>query len=139
MFQFFNSGALVNFGSQFRQSWWRNYILVFVWVCFFVSTSYLTLADPNPYSCIFRINCGTAETLVELGYPQPTWNIEPYNSPLGHNVIPPWFRWQLWGYILGNCLCNFVWERICILWFARDWAIKHKREHPSKNRALFKL
>lgn len=139
MFQFFNSGAVVNFGSQFRQSWWRNYVLVFIWVCFFVSTSYLTLADPNPYSCIFRINCGSASTLVELGYPEPTWYIEPYNSPLGHNVLPVWFRWQLWGYILGNCACNIIWERICILWLARDWAIKRKKTHPPKNRVLFKL
>lgn len=52
LFQFFNSGAIVNFGSQFRRAWWRNYILVFVWCCFFVSTSYMVLADPNPYSCI---------------------------------------------------------------------------------------
>jgi cation-transporting ATPase 13A3/4/5 len=139
MFQFFNSGAVVNFGSQFRQSWWRNYVLVFIWACFFVSTSYLTLADPNPYSCIFRINCGSPSTLVELGYPEPTWYIEPYNSPLGHNVLPVWFRWQLWGYILGNCACNIIWERICILWLARDWAIKRKQTHPPKNRVLFKL
>jgi cation-transporting ATPase 13A3/4/5 len=56
MFQFFNSGAVVNFGSQFRRSWWRNYMLVFVWCCFFVHVSFLILADPNPYSCIVSIN-----------------------------------------------------------------------------------
>lgn len=55
IFQFFNNAALVNFGSVFRQSWWRNYVLVIFWCCFFVSTSYLTLADPNPYSCIVSI------------------------------------------------------------------------------------
>lgn len=139
IFQFFNNGAIVNFGSQYRRSWWRNYILVFIWACFFTSTSYLILADPNPYSCIFRINCGTASKLVELGYPQPYWDIPDYNSPVGHNVLPKYFRWQLWGYVLANCAANIIWERICLLWVARDWAVKRTKTHPRKNRALFKL
>ncbi|KAI7898313.1 uncharacterized protein BX663DRAFT_525395 [Cokeromyces recurvatus] len=139
MFQFFNSGAIVNFGSQFRQSWWRNYMLVFIWACFFVSTSYLVLADPNPYSCIFRLNCGTSSVLEELGYPKPYWDIPAYNSPVGHNVLPKDFRWKLWGYILANCACNIIWERICILWIACDWAVKRKKTHPKENRAIFKL
>ncbi|KAI8061941.1 hypothetical protein BDF21DRAFT_389640 [Thamnidium elegans] len=137
MFQFFNSGAIVNFGAQFRKSWWRNYTLVFVWACFFVSCSYLILADPNPYSCIFRINCGSPDTLVKLGYPRPNWDIPEYNSPVGHNVLPEYFRWQLWGYVIANCLANIIWERICILWIARDWAIRRTKTNP--NRAVFKL
>ncbi|CAO3700091.1 hypothetical protein G6F70_001036 [Rhizopus microsporus] len=139
LFQFFNNGAVVNFGSQFRQSWWRNYVLVFVWCAFFISTSYITLANPNPYGCIFRINCGSPEALVSLGYPEPTWYIDDYNFPLKHNVLPVWFRWQLWGYVLANCACTIIWERICILWIARDWAVKRKATHPSKNRVIFKL
>ncbi|KAF7723970.1 hypothetical protein EC973_001486 [Apophysomyces ossiformis] len=139
LFQFFNSGAIVNFGSVFRQSWWRNYVLVFIWACFFTSTSFLTLADPNPYSCIFRINCGTASELVKLGYPEPYWHIEPYNSPLGHNVLPKDFRWKLWGFILANCLANIIWERVIILWLARNWAIKKNKQNPPKNRVLMKL
>ncbi|KAG1467446.1 hypothetical protein G6F56_004412 [Rhizopus delemar] len=139
IFQFFNSGAIVNFGSQFRQSWWRNYALVFVWSAFFVSTSYLTLADPNPYSCIFRFNCGSADTLVSLGYPRPNWYIDDYNAPLGHNVLPKWFRWQLWGYCVANCACTIIWERVCILWIGRSWAIRRKRNHTNKENAPFKL
>ncbi|KAI9277641.1 hypothetical protein BY458DRAFT_585318 [Sporodiniella umbellata] len=139
IFQFFNSGAIVNFGSQFRQSWWRNYTLVFVWCAFFISTTYITLADPNPYSCIFRINCGSTQTLVELGYPRPNWGIDDYNAPLGHNVLPKWFRYQLWAYCLANCICTIIWERICILWIGRSWAIRRKRLYPSKKNMPFKL
>jgi cation-transporting ATPase 13A3/4/5 len=139
LFQFFNSAAIVNFGSAFRQSWWRNYTLVLFYCCFFVHVSFLILADPNPYSCIFRINCGTNTTLVELGYPMPYWEIQPYNSPVGHNVLPKWFRWQLWVFVLANCLINILWERISILWIARDWAIKRTKTNPRKNRAVFKL
>ncbi|KAI7865249.1 hypothetical protein BDF14DRAFT_1730653 [Spinellus fusiger] len=139
IFQFFNSGAIVNFGSVFRQSWWRNYILVFIWTCFFVSTSFLTLADPNPYSCIFRINCGSPSVLQDLGYPLPWWKIEPYNSPLGHNVLPVWFRWQLWGFILANCLVNIIWERVIVLWLGRQWAIRRNKNNPKNKRIMFKL
>ncbi|KAG0190539.1 hypothetical protein DFQ28_001935 [Apophysomyces sp. BC1034] len=139
IFQFFNSGAVVNFGSVFRQSWWRNGVLVFIWACFFTSTSFLTLADPNPYSCIFRINCGTPSELEKLGYPTPYWHIEPYNSPLGHNVLPKDFRWKLWGFILANCLANIIWERVLILWLARDWAIKKNKRNPPRGRILMKL
>ena len=99
----------------------------------------MTLADPNPYSCIFRINCGTASVLEELGYPKPYWNIPEYNSPIGHNVLPEYFRWQLCGYILANCAATIIWERICVLWIARDWAIKRKKTHPKENRIVFKL
>ncbi|KAL0142124.1 hypothetical protein V8B55DRAFT_1495122 [Mucor lusitanicus] len=139
IFQFFNSAAIVNFGSVFRRSWWRNYILVFFYCCFFVHTSFLILADPNPYSCIFRINCGTSSKLVELGYPKPTWDIPDYNSPVGHNVFPKSFRWQLWGFVLGNCLINVIWERVVLLWFLRNKYIKKNKETPKKNRAVFKL
>ncbi|KAL0095736.1 hypothetical protein F4703DRAFT_1729042 [Phycomyces blakesleeanus] len=140
IFQFFNNGAIVNFGSAFRQSWWRNYILVFVWSCFFISTSFITLADPNPYSCIFRINCGDPDVLHNtLGYPMPWWKIESYNSAFGHNVLPKWFRWQLWGFMLANCLANIIWERVIVLWIVRDWAIKRSKNDPKSKRVTFKL
>ncbi|KAI9270803.1 hypothetical protein BDA99DRAFT_460449 [Phascolomyces articulosus] len=139
IFQFFHNAALVNFGSVFRQSWWRNYVLVVFWCCFFVSTSYLTLADPNPYSCIFRINCGTKEVLHDIGYPMPTWNIQEYNSPLGHNVMPKNFRWRLWGFILGNLVTTAVWERVVVQGFLRSWAMKRNKRNPPKTRTLFKL
>ncbi|GAN11385.1 P-type ATPase (P-ATPase) Superfamily [Mucor ambiguus] len=139
LFQFFNSAAIVNFGSAFRRSWWRNYVLVVFYCCFFVHTSFLILADPNPYSCIFRVNCGSPDVLESLGYPYPWWKIEPYNSPLGHNVLPKWFRWELWGFVLGNCLINIIWERVIVLWLVRNWTIKTNKKKPKKGRVLLKL
>lgn len=114
-------------------------MLVAFYCCFFVHTSFLILADPNPYSCIFRINCGTASKLVELGYPNPWWHIEPYNTPVGHNVLPKWFRWELWGFVLGNSLANIIYERVILLWFIRNWGIKKNESKPRKGRVLLKL
>lgn len=140
LFQFWNNGALVNFGSDFRRAWWRNYLLVFIWCAFFVSTSYITLADPNPYGCIFRMNCGTPWVLHEqLGYPMPTWDIEPYNSAIMHNVLPKWFRWQLWAFMVANCLTNIIWERVIVQWIGRKWAIKKFGARHNRKRINFKL
>ncbi|KAI9496322.1 hypothetical protein BDB00DRAFT_809960 [Zychaea mexicana] len=139
IFQFFHNAALVNFGSVYRQSWWRNYVLVVFWCCFFVSTSYMVLADPNPYSCIFRINCGTPAVLNEIGYPMPTWDVSEYNSPLGHNVMPEPFRWGLWGLILGNLAATTVWERVVVQGLMRSWVMRRNKRNPPKNRILFKL
>ncbi|KAI9308568.1 hypothetical protein BJ944DRAFT_174600 [Cunninghamella echinulata] len=139
MAQFFHNGFLVNFGSVFRQHWWRNYTLVFIWLCFFVHISYLVLADPNPYSCIFRINCGTPSVLESLGYPTPWWSIDAYNAPLGHNVLPTYFRWQLWAFILGNMIATVIWERLIVLGIARAWAIKRSERQPNPKRIKFKL
>ncbi|ORX58219.1 hypothetical protein DM01DRAFT_1319021 [Hesseltinella vesiculosa] len=139
MAQFFHNGFLVNFGSVHRRSWYRNYLLVFIWCCFFIHVSYLTLADPNPYSCIYRINCGSADVLESLGYPAPWWGIEPYNSPLGHNVLPKSFRWKLWLFIVGNLIATTVWERVIVLGLGRSWALKRIKKNPDPKRIRFKL
>ncbi|KAI8148399.1 hypothetical protein BJV82DRAFT_592002 [Fennellomyces sp. T-0311] len=137
--QFFHNAALTNFGSVFRQSWYRNYVLVLFWCCFFTSTSYIILADPNPYGCIFRINCGTDTVLESLGYPKPSWYIDEYNSPIGHNVMPHSFRWGLWGLIVGNMVATVIWERFIVQGLIRRWAINRNKRQPPKNRILFKL
>ncbi|KAI8060119.1 hypothetical protein BC940DRAFT_337870 [Gongronella butleri] len=139
MTQFFHNAFIVNFGSVHRRHWYRNYLLVFIWCCFFVFISYLTLAPPNPLGCIFRINCGDPAILEQMGYPTPWWYIEPYNSPLGHNVLPVWFRWQLWGYMIANMVAVVIWERFVVLGVARKWAIKRAQRNPDPKRIRFKL
>ncbi|KAI9303658.1 hypothetical protein BJ944DRAFT_241253, partial [Cunninghamella echinulata] len=77
--------------------------------------SYWTLADPNRFGCLFRINCGTKSVLEKNGYAVPPVDIEPYNIPLGHNVLPWDFRWKLWGLCLGNMFTALAWERLVVL------------------------
>lgn len=54
LFQFVNSASVFNFGYVFRQPWYRNYLLVFIWAVFIVIVSYWELADPNAFGCMFR-------------------------------------------------------------------------------------
>ncbi|KAJ1722042.1 hypothetical protein LPJ53_003510 [Coemansia erecta] len=113
-FQFINNGFLFNYGYVHRAAWFRNYTLLVVWAFLMIFVSYMLLADPNRVGCAFRLNCGSADVLVALGYKRPTWGIEPYNSPLGHNVFPRASRWAFWGYCLGNMLATNLWQLLVV-------------------------
>ncbi|EIE83526.1 hypothetical protein RO3G_08231 [Rhizopus delemar RA 99-880] len=115
LFQFINNAAVFNFGYKFRQSFYKNYSLVFLWLLYLAIVSYWTLADPNRFGCLFRFNCGTPQVLEQIGYVPPSWSIMPYNTPLGHNVMPRPFRWRLWGLMMGNAATALVYEKYVVL------------------------
>ncbi|CEG75750.1 hypothetical protein RMATCC62417_10742 [Rhizopus microsporus] len=129
LYQFVNSAFIFNYGYIFRRSWYRNYFLIFVWALFVAIVSYWELADPNRFGCLMRVNCGNPDVLVSLGYPRPDFYIEPYNNPLGHNVLPRYFRYQLWAYSIGNMLAVNIWERFFILGPIRQWL---RKKYPLK-------
>ncbi|RCI01675.1 hypothetical protein CU098_004923 [Rhizopus stolonifer] len=133
LFQFINNAAVFNFGYKFRQSFWRNYALVFLWALYLAIASYWTLADPNAFGCLFRFQCGTREVLEQMGYTPPSVLIVPYNTPLGHNVMPSEFRWKLWGLILGNMAAALAYERLVVLgpvhhFLARKFPVKRLKK-----------
>ncbi|PVZ99656.1 hypothetical protein BB558_004320, partial [Smittium angustum] len=89
---------------------WEPYLAL--WATFIVLTSYIELADPNWLGCALRINCGDPNVLVELGYKKPNYYIEPYNIPIGHNVLQRKDRFILWGFSLLNMAIGIAWELI---------------------------
>ncbi|KAI9260854.1 hypothetical protein EDC94DRAFT_129350 [Helicostylum pulchrum] len=114
LFQFINNAAVFNYGYKFRQAFWKNYVLVFLWLLYLAVVSSWLLADPNEFGCMMRFQCGTKEVLEQLGYNNPP-SVEPYNTPLGHNVMPTDFRWKLWGLCIGNCLAALAYEKFVVL------------------------
>ncbi|CEI93138.1 hypothetical protein RMCBS344292_07380 [Rhizopus microsporus] len=124
LFQFINNAAVFNFGYKFRQSFYKNYTLVALWLLYLIIASYWLLADPNPFGCLFRFNCGTPQVLQQIGYTPPSISITPYNTPLGHNVMPREFRWKLWGLIMGNLLTALVYEKFVVLGPVHDFLAK---------------
>ncbi|KAI8144486.1 hypothetical protein BJV82DRAFT_712442 [Fennellomyces sp. T-0311] len=115
LYDFINNAAVFNFGHKFRESWWRNYPLIILWLGYIVIVSYWTLADPNNFGCLFRFNCGTKSVLEQIGYTPPSRSVEPYNTPLGHNVMPWDFRWKLWGLCVGNMVATLAYEKLVVL------------------------
>jgi cation-transporting ATPase 13A3/4/5 len=67
------------------------------------------------YFFLVRVNCGTKEVLEQIGYTPPPVYIEPYNVPLGHNVMPVDFRWKLWGLCVGNMAAGLAYEKFVVL------------------------
>ncbi|KAI8379410.1 uncharacterized protein BYT42DRAFT_568700 [Radiomyces spectabilis] len=127
LYQFVNAALIFNYGYTFRKRWYHNYMLIFFWSLFVAIVSFWELADPNAFGCLVRLNCGNPDVLVSLGYPRPDFYIEPYNNPLGHNVLPKPFRYQLWAYSIGNMIATNAWELLVILGPVRSWL---RRRYP---------
>lgn len=85
---------------------------------------HIIFLDPNRFGCLMRLNCGNPDVLESLGYPRPDFYIEPYNNPLGHDVLPKTFRYELWAYSIGNMCAVHIWERFVVLGPVRQWLRK---------------
>ncbi|KAJ1921082.1 hypothetical protein H4219_000940 [Mycoemilia scoparia] len=139
LFQFINAAGVFNFGYRFRTSWWRNYVLVVLYLGFMAAVSVLVLADPNRFGCLFRINCGDPDVLVKMGYPRPSWHISEYNSPIGSNVLPHHFRWTLWGYCLANIFTVYIYEYFVVLGPIGQWVKRRWQRVKGDNKIALKL
>jgi cation-transporting ATPase 13A3/4/5 len=126
IFQIFSAAAAINIGSRYRQGSFKNWTFVAIYIVCTCFICYIILADPNPIGCLFRINCGTKESLLSLGYTVNFNAPAVYHSEFGHNVFPRHFR----NWILGVCALNLfvllLWEGLVIQgpvrrWLARKW------------------
>ncbi|OMJ09096.1 putative cation-transporting ATPase 13A3 [Smittium culicis] len=137
--QFVNAAGVFNLGYRFRQSWYKNYLLVFFYTLFLTIISFVCLADPNWLGCLFRINCGDPDVLVSLGYKRPSFKISNYNSPIGHNVFPREYRIKFWLYALCNVLIVFLFEFLVVLGPVGRFIKKRFAKPSSTNDDLIKL
>jgi hypothetical protein len=56
-----------------------------------------------------------------------------------HNVLPKYFRWQLWGFLVANCAANAIWEKVIVQWIGRKLAKKKFGANHNKKRVTLKL
>ncbi|PVV01389.1 hypothetical protein BB560_004192, partial [Smittium megazygosporum] len=115
LYQFVNVGFIYNFGYLFRERWYKNYLLISLWGLFIILASYIQLADPNRLGCYLRMNCGDPDVLVQLGYKRPNFSIEPYNIPIGHNVLARKDRFILWSFSIANMAIGILWELVVVI------------------------
>ncbi|KAJ1679407.1 hypothetical protein EV182_002115, partial [Spiromyces aspiralis] len=85
LFQFVNNGFVFNFGHYYRRPFFRNYPLIAIWAAFIVIVSIVLLDNPSRLSCWMRLNCGSPDTLREMGIKPPVESIQKYNNTFGHN------------------------------------------------------
>ncbi|KAI9295343.1 hypothetical protein K502DRAFT_324376 [Neoconidiobolus thromboides FSU 785] len=121
LFQFVNAGFIYNFGYKFRRAFFRNYSLMLLWATFLTMLIYMLLADPNRLGCLMRLNCGDEKGLSDEKYPAPDFEIPKYNTPIGHNIYPHYFRYVMLGLCLGNMACSLIWEAVFVLGPVRSY------------------
>lgn len=87
----------MNFGHEFRQAWYRNFVFVAFWVTAIVLLIY-ALFVPGDLSCVWRINCTNEH--VQRGAVDS--DVLPIGNPFNTTVMPIEFRWKLFGLCLAN-------------------------------------
>jgi hypothetical protein len=104
--QYVHSAAAYNFGFTYRKHWLRNYLLVFLVVCFTFIHYWVTLV-PGALSCLLRVNCVNEDNIVPSVYNMGPVAIQnPYNNTL----MPPEFRRFLAVLMTCNGLAVLGWE-----------------------------
>ncbi|KAJ1956026.1 hypothetical protein EC988_001560 [Linderina pennispora] len=126
IYQFMNNGFLVNYGYRHRRAWYYNPALLGMFALLLIMFSYAELGPPSRLSCTFRLNCGNPDAIVAQGYKRPTWSIEEYQNPTGHNILPSDFKWKLWGYSLGNMVAGNLWQILVVYGPVRAWLQKKR-------------
>jgi hypothetical protein len=89
-YQYITSAMAFNFGYEFRQAWWRNYLFVAFALFYTVIQFYITLV-PGEISCVWRVNCVNENTCRGV----VTYDALPIQNPFNTTVMPEQFRWKL--------------------------------------------
>ena len=104
--QYVHSAAAYNFGFTYRKHWMRNYLLVFLVVCFTFIHFWVTLV-PGALSCWLRINCVNEDNIFPSVYNMGPVAIQ---NPYNHTLMPAAFRRFLAVLMTCNGLAVLVWE-----------------------------
>jgi hypothetical protein len=95
----------LNFGYEYRQAWYRNYVFVALLVGFATIHVVITL-HPGSMSCLWRVNCDNDHIVRSVQNPEPT----PIGNYFNSTIMPKSFRLTLLGLMLGNLLAVIGFE-----------------------------
>jgi hypothetical protein len=104
-YQYTSSAMAFNFGYEFRQAWWRNYLFVSFALFYTVIQFYITLV-PGEISCVWRVNCVNENTCRGV----VTRDALPIQNPFNTTVMPEQFRWQLVLLMVANAVATSGYE-----------------------------
>lgn len=103
-FQYLSSALALNFGFSYRFPWERNRIFVFFVIGYSVVHFTITLYPSNLF-CFWRVNCSNRNITMALSVEEAT-----INNPYHTTVMPTYFRWILFGIMIGNIISLLSWE-----------------------------
>ena len=110
-YQFITSGVVFSFSGGFNRTVWRNWFLMLVWGALFALTTFLLLSPPNAVTFTFHI---ASQAFNRVGTDSPVWM--KYQAAGGEPSpgMPYAFRLGLFLIVLGNLVCQGLWQNLVI-------------------------
>ncbi|CAB9501884.1 Probable cation-transporting ATPase 13A4 [Seminavis robusta] len=116
-----------NFGYEYRQPWYRNYLFVMASLAATTIHIYITLV-PSPLSCFWRVNCSNEDIVRGITDPEP----QPINNPFNTTVMPVEFRYELLAIMIVNALAVASFDFFLVNG-VRQRIAGRKRNHTAAN------
>jgi cation-transporting ATPase 13A3/4/5 len=123
--QYFFTAMAFNFGYEWRQAWYRNYVFAALSLAFIAIQFYITLV-PGRLSCFWRVNCDNDNISVSL----IKGELIPIKNPFNTTVMPLEFRWILIFIMIANGILVMAWD---------FFAVNKTRQNLAKRRREKKL
>jgi hypothetical protein len=120
-YQYVSSAIAFNFGYEWRQSWYRNYVFVAFAALFTIMQFWITVV-PGYFSCVWRVNCMNDWTVSAVTSFAPI----PIQNSFNTTLMPAEFRRGLLGIMIGNTLAICGWEFFVVNGARRWFAVGQK-------------
>jgi hypothetical protein len=117
-----------NFGYEFRQGWWRNYVFVAFALFYTYMQFYITMV-PGQISCIWRVNCVNENTLRSITSADPM----PIQNPFNTTIMPQDFRWKILLLMIGNAVATSMYEYFVVNGVRRRYSQASKQSRIAAN------
>jgi predicted P-type ATPase len=128
-FQIFSSAIIYNFGYEFRQSWYKNYVLAFL-ICAYVFMHWFAVLSSGKMSCLWRLNCLSEDTYNGFSGQTPIQNI--YNT----TIMPESFRRGLVAINVANLCTTVGWDYFVVNGTRQRVAAKRRGERNAGNETV---
>jgi hypothetical protein len=105
-YQYISSAIAFNFGYEFRQGWFRNYVFVLFVLGFSIMHFYIIFV-PGKLSCFFRVNCINENVVLGV---TGGGLLLPIQNSFNTTMMPFDFQWKTFVLIIFNTIAVVGYE-----------------------------
>jgi len=110
-FQFVASSVVFSFGSQFRQTVFRNYLLMVSWASIFVVISLAILLPHSSFTHLWHV---ASEEFNGPNTTSPVWITYQQQGGDPSAAMSFSFRLQFWFLLIGNIVVVALWQAVVV-------------------------
>jgi predicted P-type ATPase len=126
--QLMSAAISFNFGYEYRQAWYRNYVFA-VLSMFYVAMFIFVTLTPSTVSCLWRLNCDNDHIIRGAFYSEPA----PIGNPFNSTIMPVEFRFKMLAVMLGNACAVIGYEYFVVNGL---WQCRRDNDKPAKQLAM---